>query len=161
RAIPPPEAVQLLNDILARIVNELHIPVIAIAGNHDSPSRLDFGSQLMKAQGFHIVGSMQEEIEKVTIHDAYGPVNFYLVPFADPSVVRNIFADDSIRTYDQAMETIVSTIQETMNKEERNILIGHAFVTPYGEAEENTSDSEKPLSIGGAEYVNARHFASF
>src|SRR5699024_7436806 len=31
----------------------------------------------------------------------------------------------------------------------------------FGEEEENTSDSERPLSIGGAEYVDAHHFAPF
>jgi exonuclease SbcD len=41
------------------------------------------------------------------------------------------------------------------------VLVGHAFVTPHGEEEENTSDSERPLAIGGAEYVSASHFKNF
>jgi exonuclease SbcD len=43
----------------------------------------------------------------------------------------------------------------------RHVLVGHAFVTPSGEAMENTSDSERPLAIGGAEHVSARHFEPF
>src|SRR5690625_637266 len=50
RAVPPTEAVHLLDDVLKRIVQSLHIPVLAIAGNHDSPARLDFGSSMMKAK---------------------------------------------------------------------------------------------------------------
>src|SRR5699024_6783483 len=52
RPIPPTEAVQLLDDVLSTIVLELHTPVIAIAGNHDSPSRLHFANKLMKEKGF-------------------------------------------------------------------------------------------------------------
>src|SRR5699024_3761183 len=48
-----------------------------------------------------------------------------------------------------------------MDPSARHVFVGHAFVTPYGEEEENTSDSERPLSIGGAEYVQARHFHPF
>ena len=40
RAIPPVDAVDLLDDTLAEIVLKRGIPVLAIAGNHDSPTRL-------------------------------------------------------------------------------------------------------------------------
>src|SRR5699024_1909033 len=161
RAIPPLEAVQLLNETLERIVLDLHIPVIAIAGNHDSPNRLEFGSSMMRNQGFHVVGTMKKEIPKVTINDEYGPVHFYLVPYTDPSQIRTLWADETIRSFDDAMKTITKDIEKSMNMSERNVFIGHAFVTPYGEEEENTSDSEKPLSIGGAEYVSAENFEAF
>ena len=40
RAVPPPEAVALLDDVLARIVAGLRVPVVMIAGNHDNAQRL-------------------------------------------------------------------------------------------------------------------------
>ncbi|MFP3421979.1 exonuclease SbcCD subunit D, partial [Bacillus sp. SIMBA_161] len=43
----------------------------------------------------------------------------------------------------------------------RHVFVGHAFVTPRGEQEDNTSDSERPLAIGGAEHVSAQHFKPF
>ena len=36
RAVPPTEAVELLDDVLTELVDRLGIPVVAIAGNHDS-----------------------------------------------------------------------------------------------------------------------------
>ncbi|PCH53720.1 MAG: exonuclease sbcCD subunit D, partial [Burkholderiaceae bacterium] len=39
RAVPPPEAVALLDDVLARIVVDAGVPVVMIAGNHDSAQR--------------------------------------------------------------------------------------------------------------------------
>src|SRR5213593_2475003 len=47
RAVPPPEAVNLLDEVLSQIVLGLKIPVVLIAGNHDSPDRLGFGSRLL------------------------------------------------------------------------------------------------------------------
>src|SRR5690606_5832151 len=41
------------------------------------------------------------------------------------------------------------------------VFVGHAFVTSHGEQEENTSDSERPLAIGGAEHVSAAHLEDF
>src|SRR5690554_4706719 len=161
RAIPPTEAVDLLNRVLERIVIDLKTPVLAISGNHDSPDRIEFGTRMMEAQGLHLVGQLKKENRPVILHDEHGEVHFHLVPFADPSQVRYILEDEGIRTYDDAMKAITTQIQATMNPSARHIMVGHAFVTPSGEREDNTSDSERILSIGGAEYVSAEYFAPF
>lgn len=161
RAVPPTEAVHLLDHTLKTLVMDLDIPVLAIAGNHDSPSRLHFASSMMKQTGLHMIGNLTAELEPVVLTDQFGEVHFHLIPYVDPSVVRNIFVDETVRTHDDAMKKIVSMIEEKMDPSARHVFVGHAFVTPYGEEEENTSDSERPLSIGGAEYVQARHFQPF
>ncbi len=56
RAVPPPEAVELLDDVLTRIVVGLGVPVVAIAGNHDSATRVGFGSALLRERGLHLAG---------------------------------------------------------------------------------------------------------
>ena len=48
-----------------------------------------------------------------------------------------------------------------MDPNARHIAIAHAFVTPNGEKADNTSDSERPLAIGGSECVSARYFEPF
>ncbi|EOV9525771.1 exonuclease SbcCD subunit D [Bacillus cytotoxicus] len=161
RAIPPTEAVDLLNDVLQKIVIDLQTPVIAVAGNHDSPDRIHFGSGLMKKQGLHIVGQFQFPYEPVILHDEYGEVHFHLVPYADPSIVRHIMKNEDIRSHDDAMRIFINELSERMDKEARHVFVGHAFVTSSGEPEENTSDAERPLSIGGAEYVNSHYFDKF
>lgn len=161
RAIPPPEAVSLLNEFLEEVVLTLHIPIIAIAGNHDSPSRLQFGSKLMEEKGFYITGQLEKNIEPIILHDNDGPVHFYAIPYVDPSIVRYLYEDESIHTFDDAFKNIVERINETLNHHVRNVFIGHAFITPQGEKKENTSDSERMLSVGGIEYVNAAHFEIF
>lgn len=161
RQVPPTEAVQLLNDILEEIVLILNVPVIAIGGNHDSPSRLNFANKMMEDRGLHIVGQLSKEVNPVVLHDQFGEVHFHLVPYSDPSEVRHLFADETIKTHDDAYEVIIENIEKQMDKNARHVFVGHAFITPYGEAEANTSESERPLSMGGAEFVNANLFSSF
>ena len=69
--------------------------------------------------------------------------------------------NEDVRSHDDAMRIFMNELSETMDKEARHVFVGHAFVTSAGEAEENTSDAERPLSIGGAEYVNSHYFDRF
>lgn len=161
RAVPPTDAVNLLDEVLETIVLKLKTPVIAVSGNHDSPGRLNFGSRMMKSNGFYITGQLKKDLEPIVLQDAHGEVHFHLVPYADPSQVRHVLDDAEVRTHDDAMKKMVAHIESTMDPAKRHVLVGHAFVTPHGEEEENTSDSERPLAIGGAEYVSASHFKKF
>ncbi|MEG0259262.1 MAG: exonuclease SbcCD subunit D [Lysinibacillus sp.] len=161
RSLPPVEAVNLLNDIFAEIVLHKKIPVLTIAGNHDSAGRLNFGSRLMRDSGLHMVGQYTKNQQPVILNDAFGEVHFHLVPFAEPSVLRTILGDEEIRSHHEAMAKIIANIQETLDPTKRHVFVGHAFVTKYGEEEPNTSESERPLAIGGSECINAALFDAF
>jgi exonuclease SbcD len=161
RAVPPTEAVALLDEVLEQIVLQLNTPVLAIAGNHDSPDRIDFGSSLMADRGLYLQGQLKKEWRPIVLRDAYGEVYFYLVPYADPAQVRFILQNDSIQSHDDATRAIVELIELHADPIKRRVWVGHAFVTPHGEKQENTSAAERPLSIGGAEHVNAEHLKSF
>ena len=161
RALPPVAAVNLLDESLAKMVLKRNIPVLAIAGNHDSPTRVQFGSTLMKEAGLHIAGELRADMQPVVLQDAHGDVHFHLIPFAEPSIVKEVFGDDTITTYDEAMKKVTEHIQATMDPNARHIAIAHAFVTPNGEKADNTSDSERPLAIGGSECVSSRYFEPF
>lgn len=161
RSMPPVEAVNLLNDILEEIVLTKKVPVLAVAGNHDSAGRLNFGSRVMRDSGLHIVGQFTKEHSPIVLTDEFGEVHFHLVPYAEPSAIRTILKDDSIQSHQDAMQKIIAHIKQTMDTTKRHIFIGHAFVTTYGYEEENTSDSERPLSIGGSDCVDAALFQPF
>lgn len=161
RAVPPPEAVELLDMVLEKIVIQLKTPVLVIAGNHDSPSRLNFGSKMMEERGLHIVGRFDPNEPPVIFQDDHGEVHFHLVPYSDPSIVKNAFQDDSIKSHQDATEKIIEHRKTLMDNDARHVYVGHAFITPRGEEKENTSESERPLSIGGAEHVNANLFNDF
>ena len=161
RAVPPTEAVALLDEVLEKIILELKVPILAIGGNHDSPGRLHFGSGLMRENGYFIAGQVTKDIEPVVLTDEHGEVHFHLVPFSDPSVVKHLHDDSSISSHNDAMRKITGDINKVMDKDARHVFVGHAFVTKHGESEDNTSDSERPIAIGGAEYVSAHLFEPF
>lgn len=166
RAVPSVHAVELLNEMLLNIVKTLNTPILAIAGNHDSGERLDFGSTLFKDSSLYISGTLKENIDKIILQDSFGPVNFYLIPFSEPAYTRLIFNDDNIRTFDDSMNKIISKISININTNERNIAIAHGYISPMDSDKNSlfeleTSESEKPLSIGGSDLINASLFDIF
>lgn len=159
RSIPPTSAVELLDEVLTEIVMVLKVKVIVIAGNHDSPDRLNFGSKILKDHGLHIFGHLDKTIKPVIISDEFGPINFYPIPYAEPVVVKQVYDNDSIKNHDSAMASIVEGIMLNLDESIRNIAIGHGFVMGTDSLEE--SESERPLAIGGSEHVSVDYFEAF
>ena len=150
RALPPKEAVSLANHGFTKITQELKIPMLVIAGNHDSNERIEYGSELFSTGNLFIEGTTKEQIRKVKIKDT----NFYLLPYDDPRNIRQVLNDDTIRTPEDALKAQLEVIAEGWNEEELNVLLYHGFVmnTKTGELPEE-SESERPLTIGTVEYV--------
>jgi len=159
RAVPPVEAVELLDRTLSRILRQHGTNILAISGNHDSPERLRFCSRIMEGSGLFIEGGLKAEARKVTLEDSFGPVNFYLIPYADPADARGALGDEEIHTHEDAFKAVLRRIRETMPAGERNVIVGHGFVTGVVALEQ--SDSERPLSIGGTDCVDAELFGGF
>lgn len=152
KPIPPVEAVNLLDDFLSKIALE-KIPVLIISGNHDSPDRLGFGSSLMKSSQIYISQVYDGNIQCVTLEDENGPVNFYLLPYIKPSTVRQVFPEEKINSFNDAVKLALSKL--SLNKDERNVLLAHQFVTGA-----QTCESEE-LFVGGSENVDAYLFDDF
>src|SRR3954454_17975308 len=152
RSVPPTDAVELLDEILFKINVELKTPIVAIAGNHDSAERLSFGSSWYKHSQFYLSGKLTNSFSPVQVNG----VNFYLVPYAEPGVVRQLLGDDSIHSHQEAMKALIGKMEDTLNPNEPNVLVGHAFVLGG-----KTSDSECVLSVGGSGCVGAELFEPF
>jgi exonuclease SbcD len=80
RALPGVEAVRLLDDFLTELVLE-NVKVLIIAGNHDSPERLSYGSRLFAARGVYFSGAFEGIPERITLYDEGSPVHFWLLPY--------------------------------------------------------------------------------
>lgn len=159
RSVAPIEGVELLDRVLGQIILDLGIPVLVISGNHDSPERISFGSGILRSKNLFIEGLFKKDISRIVIGDDYGAVNFYMLPYADPAIVRNVYEDGSIRTHNQAMKAIINRVSNYLNRNERNVMITHGYAR--GIEELSISDSERPLSIGGADYVDIECFKDF
>jgi exonuclease SbcD len=156
RAVPPTEAINLLDDVISKILMDYHIPIVMIAGNHDSPDRLGFGYRLMQGRGLHMIGKLNMELAPVVIYDQHGPVFLHALPYVEPAVVRDKLKDDQIHVHDDSMGKILHHLKNKMDPKQRNVLLAHAFVAGGEE-----SESERPLSIGGSGVVNASYFKDF
>lgn len=104
RSIPPKEAVELLNHVISDLCMNFKIPILAIAGNHDSPDRLGFGTSIFRSQQFYLHTTVEEALQPVPIEDNYGMIYFHLIPYLEPSQISAYFKDDTIETHHQAME---------------------------------------------------------
>lgn len=152
KAIPSVEAVSLFDEFLVRLA-ALHIHIFVISGNHDSPERIAFGSRLLEETGIHLSPVYGGSVESVTLEDAFGPVDFYLLPFVKPIHVRRFFPEDPTDTYTQALSTAVGHMN--LDEHRRNVLVTHQFVTGA-----SRSDSEE-ISVGGADNVDSAVFDAF
>lgn len=161
RAIPPVAAIHLLDTFLNRVVLELNIPLIAISGNHDSPQRLSFGRNFLNHQACHIVTEFDPSFTPIVMSDDYGKVHIYPIPYVEPSQIRQIYPDAGIHSHDDAFRIMMEHLVPQLDPSARNILILHAFVIHSSQPEKLVSDSERPLAIGGSEYISADYLTDF
>lgn len=152
KSVPNTQAIQLFDEFLTSWA-ELHLPIFIISGNHDSAQRIAFGANLFKDQQIFISPVYNGNISSITLYDNNGAINFYLLPFIKPAIVRNYFPDEEITSYNQAIA--VALKQLSVNTQERNILIAHQFVTGA-----YTCDSEEVI-VGGLDNIDATLFNNF
>lgn len=154
KPVPPAEAVRLFDDFLVQL-SRLGLKVFVISGNHDSPERIAFGSRLMDASGIYLSPVYDGTVTPVSLHDAYGVVDVYMLPFIKPAHVRRFYETETeqIQSYTDAMQTALSHLP--LNHTHRNVLITHQFVTGSVRAE------SEEISVGGSDNIDASVFAPF
>ncbi|EGN75102.1 exonuclease SbcD [Idiomarina sp. A28L] len=159
RSLPPAEAVKLLDDTLHRLVHELKVPVIMISGNHDGADRLGFGARQLRQAGLSIITSFTEMLNPVMLKDEHGEVAVWCMPYNDPNLVAD-YLQTEVKGYQHAHELLVAKIEQAKETlgltKARHVLVSHCFLDGGSE-----SDSERPLSIGGADKVSPKTFADF
>lgn len=157
KSVPSAEAVNVFDEFLTDL-SEItpEIPILIISGNHDSPDHLKYASEILKRHHIYLAGNVperpEEHIEKVTLHDAYGEVNFYLLPFMKPAYVKNIFVDGTPETYSDAVKEIIKR-EKIDYKDKRNVLVSHQFYVGEKAESPETCDSEV-FSVGGIDNVD-------
>ncbi len=156
RAAPSSEAVALLDWFLTTAAQQ-HISCFITAGNHDSPERIAYGNRLMEQQGIYLAPVLSGGLSPITLEDAYGPVEIYLLPFLKPAHVRGLWPEEEIANYTAAVQQVLS--QSVLENDHRKLLVAHQFVTCATQQPE-TSDSET-LHLGTLDNVDARIFEDF
>lgn len=155
KQIPSAEAVRLFDWFLTQL-NSRKLPVFVTAGNHDSVERLSFGARIMGGSGVYLAQSYDGTSVPVRLEDACGPLNIWMLPFLRPAAVKRFFPEQEIVTCQDALKAVIG--QMDLNREERNLLIAHQFVT--GAVTGGSEDSVE-VFVGDVENVDASVFEPF
>ena len=185
RAIPPAEAVTLFDDALVRL-RATRAKIVAIVGNHDSPSRVAVADRVLEQAGVAIRGDVSRCLQPVRIDadDRGPPVLVYPVPYLEPSLAGQVLnelgamSSEASDATDPETEAAATTDRERTRRAShhdvtahatalirrhataagatRTIVVAHTFVDGG-----TTTDSERDLSIGNIDRVGLDVFDGF
>ena len=162
KAVPSAEAVEVFDQFLEKLTEAVPEAVIMmISGNHDSAPRVDCFRKVLSRQKVHMIGqpprTEEEYIEKVTLEDKYGKVNFYLLPFVKPSMVKQVVGTDengNNLSYNETLHRLIG--RENINQDERNVLVSHQFYLPVGKKAEEIERMDSEIrTVGNIDEVSA------
>lgn len=154
RSIASAEAIRLFNDAMSALCVKLGIPVLIIAGNHDSAERLAACSELLEKANLYVAGAASREPRVVSFADA----DVYLLPWITEEKVKSLYPEerDSIQSLDDAYRTMTRHMRETFVPGKKHLIMSHAFITNA-----ETSTSDRAAEIGFATQVSASVFEGF
>lgn len=159
RSIPPVYATQLLDVFLGQLLKIC--PVFLISGNHDSAERLSFLSGPLRESGLHISPVYRGQTKPVTLYDAHGPVDIWMLPFIKAATVRPFFPEEAV---DSTHAAVICAIRHMeIDTSCRNVLLAHQFVAggKASGSEETIEYATSDVSVGGSDMVDASVFSPF
>lgn len=168
KAVPAAEAVEIFDGFMTELKKAVpKAEIMLISGNHDSGLRLNCFREILDEQKVHMIGlpprTENEYIEKVTLTDEFGTLNFYLLPFVKPSMVKQIVGVDengNNLSYDAALHRLIE--REKVNTTERNVLVSHQFYLPVGGDAEKVDRMDSEIrTVGNIDAVSADVFELF
>ena len=166
KAIPSADAVTLFDRFLLRLTEAApNAEIMMISGNHDSAPRINLFRNVLSRQRVHMIGlppmRAEEQIERVTLTDEFGPVHFWLLPFVRPSMVRAaIGVPEGPLSYDEAVRRLLG--REEIDQTARNVLVSHQFYLPVGTDAETVERMDSEVrTIGNIDQVGADVLAPF
>ena len=162
KAVPSAEAVEVFDRFIAGLNAALpDTAVMMIAGNHDSGPRINCFRSVLSRQNVYMIGQPPrvegEQIERVVLEDEFGPVNFYLLPFVRPSMVKQLTGVDengNNLSYDETLRRLIG--REEIDPSQRNVLVSHQFYLPAGTHAEDVERMDSEIrTVGNIDQVSA------
>jgi DNA repair protein SbcD/Mre11 len=171
---PPTEAVDLFYRCLKRLTNNGTRPVIAIAGNHDSPDRIESPDPLARECGIVFIGYPNTvvplfELESgfKVLQSAEGFVELQLPRCNEPlRILHTAYANEfRMKTYlgsennEQQLRDMLATkwdnqVAAYCDSLGCNLLVSHLFFIKEGADLPEEPEDEKPiLHVGGAQAI--------
>ena len=169
---PPVEAIELLYKTLKRLTNNSKRPVIAIAGNHDSPTRIDSPDPLARECGILFMGMPNTQIQTLQLEDGFEitktdqgfmelklpnsayPLRIIVTPYANEIRMKEYFGEEKDVALQNSLKTSWCNLADQHCDEMGvNVLITHLYMLKKGGDILDEPDGEKPLNIGNADLI--------
>lgn len=154
---PSAESISIMDDFITQL-SDTGTSVFMIAGNHDSPEKVGYGSALFRKNRVYVAGRVDGPIVPIRLEgDDHQTAEIYLLPFVRPFIVRRCFPDARIDDYTDAVRVILEN--SPSQGADYKIAVAHQFVTSsFGNPD--TCESEDPR-IGDVDSMDVSVFDTF
>lgn len=171
---PPTDAVELFFRTVKRLSKNASRPVIVIAGNHDSPDRIEAADPLAIENGVFLLGYPDSSIKPIqldsglkivrstkgfielTLPDNYEKLRVIFTPYANEQRLKKALDIDETESQLKGIlhEKWESLSSKFCDENGINILVSHHFFVKDGQKAIEDTDDEKPiLYVGGAQAI--------
>ncbi len=178
---PSSEAQNLLCQCLTRLADGGRRAVIAIAGNHDSPNRIEANEDWARECGILLVGWPNKKVQPFSLHTGLEvlkaeegfvemklpnhdfPLRLLLTPYASELTLRRFMGTDD---RDEELRNVLAEhwqnlADEYCDEQGVNLLVSHHFFVRKGETPVEEEDGERPiLHVGGAQAIFSENIPS-
>ena len=168
---PSVEAVELFYKTLKRLSNNGKRPVVAISGNHDSPSLIDAPDPLARECGIILVGYPNAKIQEFELENfevsksAAGflelkingidfPIRILHTPYANEVRLKQYLGENKEDALNEVLaENWKSLADEFCDENGINLLMAHLYMNKRGAEFLEEPEGEKPIKIGNADMI--------
>lgn len=168
---PSVEATELFYKTLKRLSLNGKRPVIAISGNHDSPSLIDAPDPLARECGIILIGYPKAainpfELEHFKISNSAAgfielefknqnfPVRILHTPYANEVRLKEYFGENKEEELNNVLrENWKQTADKFCDENGVNLLMTHLYMNKKGAPILEEPEGEKPIKIGNADLV--------
>ena len=174
---PSNESMEMLYTFCMRLTHNAKRLVIAIAGNHDSPERVELPDIFSRSRGIIFYGSPNTILPNFTTETDYEiknseplfieihaphfekPIQLFLLPYLNEQRLLTFLGENET---EKSIRTLLSEklegISERNKKDAYRIGVAHLLVKSIKGELPIESDDEKPIRIGGADAFIASDF---
>lgn len=170
---PATEALELFYRSLKRLSKDGKRPVLAIAGNHDSPNLIDSPNSLARECGIILIGQPNAKVDlleldhfKITQSDAGFleismenldfPIRILHTAYANEVRLKEYFGENKETELNRVLaENWQNLANQYCDTEGVNLLTAHLYMNKKGAQLLEEPDGEKPIKIGNADLIYA------
>lgn len=169
---PPIDAIELLYRTLKKLTRHAEVPVVAIAGNHDSPDRVNVADVLARENGIIFIGHPTDTVPvfetengikvirsdvgfiEIELSGVDYPIRLLHTAFANEVRMKMYFGEDKQQSLQESlMEQWERLVQKYCDSGGVNILTAHLYMSKRGSELPEEPEGEKPLNIGTADLI--------